>query len=113
MRRANWMSFGIIVTRLAWMAHKLVSSNRPTKYASAASWTPTNRNTSSTTRVRDEDNASGHTCNANTAVDWKRKSVLNSCANSRTKRWKGSLRINNSVDFWYLRISRKATVPGR
>ena len=30
-RRANWMSFGIMVTRLAWMAHKLVSSNRPTR----------------------------------------------------------------------------------
>ena len=31
---------------------------------------------------------------------------------SRTKRWKGSLRMSNSVDFWYLRISRRATVPG-
>ena len=29
MRRANWMSLGMMVTRLAWMAHKLVSSNRP------------------------------------------------------------------------------------
>merc|ERR1719293_95266 len=26
-----------MVTRLAWMAHKLVSSNRPTRYASEAS----------------------------------------------------------------------------
>ena len=26
--------------------------------------------------------------------------------------WKGSLRISSSVLFWYLRISRRATVPG-
>lgn len=31
MRRASWISFGMIVTRLAWIAHRLVSSNRPTK----------------------------------------------------------------------------------
>ena len=31
MRLANWMSFGMMVTLLAWMAHRLVSSNRPTK----------------------------------------------------------------------------------
>lgn len=35
--RANWISLGIMVTRLAWMAHKFVSSNRPTRYASLAS----------------------------------------------------------------------------
>lgn len=29
-----------------------------------------------------------------------------------TRRWKGSLRIRSSVDFWYRRISRRATVPG-
>ena len=34
MRRASWMSLGMMVTRLAWMAHKLVSSKRPTRYAS-------------------------------------------------------------------------------
>ena len=28
----------MIVTRLAWIAHNLVSSNKPTRYASAASW---------------------------------------------------------------------------
>ena len=37
MRRASWMSFGMIVTRLAWMAHKFVSSKRLTIYASVAS----------------------------------------------------------------------------
>ena len=54
-----------------------------------------------------------HTCNAPMAALWKRKSVLKSWAISRTKRWNGSLRMSNSVDFWYRRISRKATVPGR
>merc|ERR1719348_1754886 len=47
-----------------------------------------------------------------TALDWNRRSVLKSCAISRTKRWNGSLRNNSSVDFWYLLISRRATVPG-
>ena len=36
MRRASWMSFGMMVTRLAWMAHRFVSSKMPTRYASAA-----------------------------------------------------------------------------
>ena len=31
MRRASWMSLGMMVTRLAWMAARLVSSNRPTR----------------------------------------------------------------------------------
>ena len=88
MRRASWISFGIIVTRLAWIAHRFVSSKRPTRYDSEAS------------------------CSARMAVDWKRRSVLKSCAISRTSRWKGSLRMSNSVLFWYLRISLKATVPG-
>lgn len=88
-RRASWISLGMIVTRLAWIAHKLVSSKRPTRYASLASWS------------------------ARTAVDWNRKSVLKSCAISRTRRWKGALRMSKSVLFWYLRISRSATVPGR
>jgi histone H3 len=38
--------------------------------------------------------------------------TLKSCAISRTSRWKGSLRMSSSVDFWYRRISRSATVPG-
>lgn len=37
MRRASCMSFGMIVTRFAWIAHRFVSSNRPTRYASDAS----------------------------------------------------------------------------
>uniref|UniRef100_A0A8R7QW86 Uncharacterized protein n=1 Tax=Triticum urartu TaxID=4572 RepID=A0A8R7QW86_TRIUA len=71
------------------MAQRLVSSNRPTRYASVAS------------------------CSADTAELWKRRSVLKSSAISRTRRWKGSLRMSSSVLFWYLRISRSATVPGR
>ena len=31
MRRASWMSLGMMVTRLAWMAAKLVSSKSPTR----------------------------------------------------------------------------------
>ena len=30
-RLASWMSLGMMVTRRAWMVHKLVSSNRPTR----------------------------------------------------------------------------------
>ena len=30
-RLASWISFGMMVTRLAWMAQRLVSSNKPTK----------------------------------------------------------------------------------
>uniref|UniRef100_M4EST2 Uncharacterized protein n=1 Tax=Brassica campestris TaxID=3711 RepID=M4EST2_BRACM len=45
---------GMIVTLFAWIAQRLVSSNRPTKYASAASWS------------------------AATALLWNRRSVLKS-----------------------------------
>ena len=38
---------------------------------------------------------------------------MKSRAISRTKRWKGSFRMSNSVDFGYLWISRRAMVPGR
>ena len=31
MRRASWMSLGMMVTRLAWMAQRLVSSNSDTR----------------------------------------------------------------------------------
>lgn len=42
----------------------------------------------------------GLTCKAPMAALWKRRSVLKSWAISRTRRWKGSLRIKSSVDFW-------------
>ena len=35
MRRASCMSLGWIVTRFAWIAHRFVSSKRPTRYACA------------------------------------------------------------------------------
>lgn len=38
--------------------------------------------------------------------------ILNE-SNPLTNRWNGAIRIKSSVDFWYLRISRNATVPGR
>ena len=49
--RARARSLGWMVTRLAWMAAKLVSSKSETRYASAATWS------------------------AMTADDWKRRSV--------------------------------------
>ena len=82
------MSLGAIVTHLAWMAHRLVSSNSPTRYASAAS------------------------CKAAMASLWNHRSVLKSCAISRTNWAKGSFLMRSSPVFWYLLISRKATVPG-
>ena len=36
-RRAKSMSRGMMVTRFAWTAHRLVSSSKETRYASAAS----------------------------------------------------------------------------
>ena len=82
------MSFGMMVTRLAWIAHRLVSSKSPTRYASLASW------------------------RAITAELWNRRSVLKSWAISLTRRWNGSFLMRSSVLFWYLLISRRATVPG-
>ena len=53
-----------------------------------------------------------YTWRAPIAALWNLKSVLKSCAISRTNLWNGSLRMRSSVDFWYLLISRRATVPG-
>ena len=90
MRLANWTSLGIIVTLLACMVHRLASSKRDTKYASAAS------------------------CRHMMVLPWKCMSVLpTSWAISRTSRENGSFRIRSSVLFWYCRILQRATVPGR
>ena len=87
----SWISFGILVTRLACMAHKLVSSNKKMRYASATS------------------------CNAIIAAG----NILNSCppccrscTNSLMRQSNGALLIRSSVDCWYLLISHSATVPG-
>ena len=90
MRRASCMSFGMIVTRLAWMAHRLQSSKSPTITSSAAS------------------------CSAHSASAVHRKgSRVRSFPISRTSRANGSFRIRSSVLRWYLRISLRAASPGR
>ena len=71
--RASCKSFVMMVTRLAWMAHKFVSSNNDTKYAYAAS------------------------CKAKTAWLWNLTSCLNYWAISRTILWKGNFLISKSV----------------
>jgi histone H3 len=71
-----------MVTRLAWMAQRFMSSKTPTRYASEASW------------------------RAMRAVLWKRASQESgmvapiSFAMSRTNRWSGALASKRSVDFW-------------
>ena len=74
-RLASSMSFGMMVTRLAWMAHRLTSSNSLTRYASAASW------------------------RHSIAANWNRRSVLKSWAISLTSLWKGSFRMSSAVVF--------------
>ena len=86
-RLASSMSFGMMVTRLAWMAHRLVSSNSLTRYASTASW------------------------RHNIAADWNCRSVLKSWAISLTNLWKGSFRMSSAEVFWKWRMSCRATVP--
>ena len=66
--------------------------------------------TSSNIVTRNDSEAS---CRARMAVLWKRRSGTMDWATSLTKRWKGSFLIKRSVDFWYFRIWRRATVPGR
>ena len=85
---ASCISFGIIVTLFAWIAHRFVSSKRPIKYASEASWS------------------------AITADDWNLRSFLYSEAISLTTLWNGNFLMSKSVLFWYFLISLRATVPG-
>ena len=88
MWQANWMSLGIIVTHFACMPQRLVSSMRPTKYASAAS------------------------CRHIMALPWKCRSCLpTSKAISCTSCEKGSFLIRILVLFWNCQISQRATVP--
>ena len=72
------------------MAHRLASSKRDTKNASAAS------------------------CRHMMVLPWKCRSLLpTSWAISRTSHEKGSFQIRSSVLFWYRRILQRATVSGR
>ena len=82
------MSLGIIVICFAWIAHKLVSSNRPTRYAFTAS------------------------CKALIAELRNCISTMRSCAISFTSLAKGALLISKLVFFWQCLISRRARVPG-
>ena len=83
------MSFGMMVTHFACIVQRLVSSKIPTMYASAASWKA----------------FMASAVNLQSALP---KFWANSCMN----RWNGNFLIRNLVDFWYLLISWRATVPG-
>ena len=74
-RRANWMSFGRMVTLFAWMAQRFVSSNNPTKYASDAS------------------------CRAPITASCQRRSVLKSCVISLTTLWNSNFLIRRFILF--------------
>ena len=90
MRQANWMSLGITVTHFTCMAQRLVSSMRPTKYASAAA------------------------CRHTMVLPWKCRSYLStSRAISWTSHEKGSFLIRSYMLFWNCQISQRATVPGQ
>ena len=79
----------LIVTLLAWIAHKLQSSKRPTMKASEAS------------------------CSASRASAVQRYGSTETVFPiSLTSLAKGSLRSSRSVVFWYFRISISALVPG-
>ena len=84
---ANCMSFGITVTLLAWITHKLACSSSPMRNASPAS------------------------CKAFTAIPWNLKSALLSCMISLTNLWNGNLLISSSVLFWHCWISFNALIP--
>ena len=85
------MSLGCIVSRPAWRAQWFTFSNMLTRKDSDASY-------------KDR-----------MAVLWSRRVrvLSNSQTTSLTNSWKGSFLIKSSVDFWYFRIWRRATVPGR
>ena len=57
--------------------------------------------------------ASVASCIADTAALCQRRPSFCAFATARTMRWNGALRISVFVDFWSLRIERRATVPGR
>ena len=78
----------MIVTCFACMVQRLVSSIL-TMYASVASWRAMI--------------ASAVNLHSPLPKFW---------ANSCTNHWNGNFLIRSSVDFWYLLISRRATVPG-
>ena len=80
----------MIVTRLAWIAQRLVSSKRPMRWASAASC-----------RARIAD--------ACQLYVWRARP----CWISLTNRANGRRRIRRSLPFWYCLISRNARSPNK
>ena len=86
--QANCMSRERLITRFVWIVHRLVSSNRPTRYASAAS------------------------CRAPMVIPWNCMSNLKPWAISWTNLWKGSLWMRSLVIFWNLQIFMSTTVSG-
>ena len=85
---ASFISFGIIVRCFACIAHKLVSSNRWVRKASAASCIAKM--------------VAGVSCISN-LIYWRI---------SLTSWRNGSFLISSSIDIWNLLISLSATVPG-
>ena len=78
-----------MVTCLAWITHKFMSSISHTNHASIASWM------------------------ANNAVAWKWRSIWKPCVTSLTSLAMHNFLHSNSVLFWYLLICWSATVPGQ
>ena len=85
---ANCMSQGRIVTHFLWMAHRLVSSNKPTRYTSTASF------------------------RAAMVIPWNHMFDLKSWEISQANLWKGSLQMRSLEIFCYLKISLSVMVPG-
>ena len=81
------MSFGIIITHFAWIAHKLACSKSPIRKASPAS------------------------CSVKTAALWNLSPYILFWVISLTSHWNGSLLINKSAPFWYFWISLRACIP--
>ena len=118
MRRASCKSFGIIVTRFAWIAHRLQSSNKCTRKSSVASC---NAN-----RLSAVYRSGSGESSFEISRTYRPKNVARAVSRTfwratraqartiiRTRRAKGILRINRSVVFWNLLISFSANVPGR
>jgi len=79
----------MIVTRLAWMAHRLQSSKRCTRKSSVASWMA-----------------------SRLSAVYRKGSGDTSLEISLTKRQNGAFRMSSSVLFWNFLISFRARVPG-
>eukprot|EP00664_Eupelagonemidae_sp_cell27_P006996 gene6995-gene570 len=88
MRRTYSMSFLIRVLRLRCSCSMTAPSSVLVAYASAAS------------------------CTAASADGLNRAPVFMLLNALRTARWNGAFLMSSAPDFWILRISRRATVPG-